>query len=579
MQNQNRKYKYLVTLIVEVILAVLGMYFIFDVEATHFSLDWFASISSDLVCLMVVISLIVGFIFGSNAESNRYKLLLRICNLLFMSLFFNLISWILEGNSNLIILTSINLLALFLSNTLLVSNYFAFVIEISIKDIKKKKAYILITCICALLLLITYLLNVKFGFIYYVDVNGFSVKGSLYLITYLYSIVVTILGVIILLTNRIEHRFLITTFMLVPFISTIAQILLDSETTIYYVCVLISVVMAYSLLFAELEEDQDTIIFTASKYLDNDIMKLFINNNNKLIKEKHYRATTFVSDLRGFTAQSANMDPQDVVTMLNHYYNELSRIVSEYGGIVVEFLGDGIKCVFGAPEVVDDHAERAIAAALKIQEKIPEINKWNKEHGYPSVKTGIGINTGTIVLASIGDSLRARYTAIGKTVDLTFKVESCSVGGQVLISGSTYSAIKSKATTEELYELSFDSNETSKLKIYEISRLEGKYNAGKKKLKKDLREIEPINITYSFVNGKHVDTKNHKAKIVELSEISCAIKPSSRLSVLDNIIISLPKLGEIYAKVCKENDDKYILYFTSQLNNFEEWVNNITKDV
>lgn len=578
MQNQNNKYIYLITLIVEVILAILGMYLIFDAGATYFPLDWFANISSDLVCLLLVISLIIGFIFGSNAESTRYKLLLRVCNLLFISLFFNLVSWLLEGNVNLIVLTNLDLLALFFSNTLLLGQYFSFVVELAVKDLKKKRTYILITYISTLLLLVTYLFNVKYGFIYYVDVNGFLVKSTLYMITYLYSMIVTILGIIILLTNKIEHRLLIMIFMFVPFASTAAEVLLNSETTIYYVCILISIVMAYSLFFAELEEDQDTIISTAGKFLDNDIVELFINDKNKLIKGRQYRATTFVSDLRGFTAQSANMDPQDVVTMLNHYYDELSKIVTEYDGIVLEFLGDGIKCIFGAPKLVDDHAEKAIAAALKIQETIPEINKWNKEHGYPSVKTGIGINTGTIVLASIGDKLRARYTAIGKAVDLTFIVESCSVGGQVLISGSTYSAIKTKATVEELYELSFESNETSKMKIYEISRLEGNYNVGKKKTKKKLKNIEPINTTYSIVNGKHVDDKNHKAKIVELSEVSCAIKTSSQLSVLDNIIISLPKLGKIYAKVCKQRNDEYILYFTSQLNNFEKWVKKTIKD-
>lgn len=144
-----------------------------------------------------------------------------------------------------------------------------------------------------------------------------------------------------------------------------------------------------------------------------------------------------MSDLRGFTAMGGRIDPQTLITVLNHYLGEMTEIIERYGGTIIEFVGDGILSIFGAPIARCDHAASAVAAAIEMQSRMEAVNLWNREQGYPELEMGIGVNSGEAIVGNVGSEKRTRYNVIGSSVNLCGRVESCSVGGQVLISRQT----------------------------------------------------------------------------------------------------------------------------------------------
>ncbi len=156
--------------------------------------------------------------------------------------------------------------------------------------------------------------------------------------------------------------------------------------------------------------------------------------------------TLLMSDLRGFTSLSETRDPEEMVQLLNRYLEEMSKIILRYDGIIDEILGDAILAVFGAPETHGDDPERAIACAIEMQNCLETLNQEIIGSGYPALEMGIGINTGHVIVGNIGSELRMKYGIVGDAVNRASRIESNSIGGQVLIGKSTYTFVQGKVT-------------------------------------------------------------------------------------------------------------------------------------
>ena len=155
-----------------------------------------------------------------------------------------------------------------------------------------------------------------------------------------------------------------------------------------------------------------------------------------------------MSDLRGFTGFSETRDPEDIVRLLNRYLERMSKVIIEYDGIIDEFIGDAILTVFGVPEEHDDDPRRAVACALAMQNELAELNNEITREGYPSLEMGIGINTGSVIVGNIGSEIRAKYGIVGAAVNMACRIESNTVGGEVLIGESTYRLVKELVTAD-----------------------------------------------------------------------------------------------------------------------------------
>jgi adenylate cyclase len=112
-------------------------------------------------------------------------------------------------------------------------------------------------------------------------------------------------------------------------------------------------------------------------------------------------------------------------------------VILQYEGTINEFIGDAILVIFGAPLWWPDHAQRAIACAVAMQLAMVSVNAQNQRDGLPEVEMGIGVNTGEVVVGNLGSHKRTKYGIVGTPVNLTARIESYTVGGQILISEST----------------------------------------------------------------------------------------------------------------------------------------------
>ena len=140
--------------------------------------------------------------------------------------------------------------------------------------------------------------------------------------------------------------------------------------------------------------------------------------------------TVMFTDLRGFTSFSEALEPERVVQVINQYLGGMTETILEYGGTLVSFMGDGIFALWGAPLEMDDHADRALAAAREmLAVKLPRFNAWLAEAGYDhAFRMGIGLNSGPVMSGQVGSEQRLEYAAIGDTTNTSSRLEGMTKG-------------------------------------------------------------------------------------------------------------------------------------------------------
>ena len=152
--------------------------------------------------------------------------------------------------------------------------------------------------------------------------------------------------------------------------------------------------------------------------------------------------TVMFADVAGFTAMSEKLDPEDVHRIMDGCFHILMEEIHKYEGTVNEFRGDGLMALFGAPIAHEDHAQRACYAALNIQKALAAYQEKLKQEYGLDFKMRTGLNSGTLVLGTIGDDLRMDYTALGDTANLAARMETLAEPGKVLLSGPTYRLVR-----------------------------------------------------------------------------------------------------------------------------------------
>jgi class 3 adenylate cyclase len=161
--------------------------------------------------------------------------------------------------------------------------------------------------------------------------------------------------------------------------------------------------------------------------------------------------TILFSDLRDFTPWVESHPPADVVRDLNAYFTLMEAAIRRHGGLVLQFIGDEIEAVFGAPIALPDHPDQALHAALEMRRRLAE---WNAEpaRGGGRLAHGIGIHTGGVLAGNIGSPDRLSYALVGDAVNLASRLQSLTkeLGAQILVSGETVRRLKSTFALEAL---------------------------------------------------------------------------------------------------------------------------------
>ena len=191
--------------------------------------------------------------------------------------------------------------------------------------------------------------------------------------------------------------------------------------------------------------ERDTIKRAFSGYLSRQMLDIVLANGQTIaLKGERRRVTVLFADIRGFTAISEGMRPEEVVEILSEVFDRMVDVVLRNHGTIDKFLGDGMMVIFGVPLMIPTKEEHAITAALEMQRELQVLADKRAAEGKRPVRMGIGINSGSAVVGNIGSKERMEYTAIGDTVNLASRLESATkdLGVEIIVSEQTYDAVR-----------------------------------------------------------------------------------------------------------------------------------------
>ena len=156
--------------------------------------------------------------------------------------------------------------------------------------------------------------------------------------------------------------------------------------------------------------------------------------------------TILFCDLRGYTTFAEGMEPRKVVQFLNEYFTEMEKTIKQHKGIVLQYIGDEIEAVFGAPEDLPNHPEMAVRTALEMRKSLSTLNKKRESTGESPIAHGIGVHTGEVLAGSVGSPDRLVYAMVGDTVNSASRIQvlNKTFGTDILISETTKDLIKDK---------------------------------------------------------------------------------------------------------------------------------------
>jgi adenylate cyclase len=200
-------------------------------------------------------------------------------------------------------------------------------------------------------------------------------------------------------------------------------------------------VSLYRSLFEEKEKRRVRSAF--GQYLSPEVIRRLLVNP-QLVEPKKTEITVMFSDIRGFTTISEKLDAQDLALFLNQYLSDMTSLVFEHQGTLDKYIGDAVMAFWGAPFEEPGHATRGCNTALKMIDRVREMQrKWEAE-GKPHLDIGIGLNTGVASVGNMGSALRYGYTALGDSVNLSSRLEGLNkdYGTHILVNETTFAAAK-----------------------------------------------------------------------------------------------------------------------------------------
>jgi class 3 adenylate cyclase/DNA-binding NarL/FixJ family response regulator len=197
----------------------------------------------------------------------------------------------------------------------------------------------------------------------------------------------------------------------------------------------------------EREEQGETL----SRLLPGGLAEKLRRDGAKIGDVEELDLTVLMSDVRGYSAIAEKSDPSRLAGQVNTHRAEMNHAVLEAGGTVMQFIGDAVMAVFGAPVAQDDHADRAVGAAVAMIQRQAAVNEQWAAEGLPAFGLGIGISTGPVAAALLGSAERLEYTVIGDTVNLAQRLQDrARPAGRIVMSDRTHAALRDPVEAQRL---------------------------------------------------------------------------------------------------------------------------------
>jgi class 3 adenylate cyclase len=159
------------------------------------------------------------------------------------------------------------------------------------------------------------------------------------------------------------------------------------------------------------------------------------------VGQEELEVTVLFSDIRGFSTIAERLSAREIADVVGRHLAAMAEVVAEHAGTIDKFQGDAVMAVFGAPDPVPDHAERALRCAIAMQVRQAELNErgWGVD-ALPELAVGIGVNTGLVVAGTVGGAGRLEYTVVGDAVNVASRLQTEAQGGEIVAAASTIAA-------------------------------------------------------------------------------------------------------------------------------------------
>ena len=189
--------------------------------------------------------------------------------------------------------------------------------------------------------------------------------------------------------------------------------------------------------------DRDFIRDVLGRYVSPELAEQCVRDRNALRLGGELRTVSILmSDLRGFSGLSERLGPEKMIGLLNRYLGQMTPVILQHRGTINEFIGDAILVLFGAPFERPDDAERSVRCAAAMQRAMTGFNAESQAQGLPELVMGIAVHSGPVVAGNIGGKDRMKYGVVGPAVNLAGRIESLTVGPQVLLSEATLDRVR-----------------------------------------------------------------------------------------------------------------------------------------
>lgn len=309
---------------------------------------------------------------------------------------------------------------------------------------------------------------------------------------------------------------------------------------------------------------------TFGRYLSDEIVASLLESPEGLALGGERRTVTILmSDLRGFTSTAERVPPEQVTGMLNVYLGAMADVIMEYRGTIDEFIGDAILAIFGAPIVRPDDALRAVACAAAMQRAMGPVNERLRQAGFPQVEMGIAVNTGEVVVGNIGSDKRAKYGVVGTPINLTSRIETYTVGGQVLIADQTLQAAGPTVRVGHHIEIKAKGAKAP-ITAHYLEGVGAPYGVEVPVERDDGVELaRPAPLRFFVVEGKAVGDEALEGALTRLGSQGGDVRTEHAVEPLTNIKVRLLDAagaevpGDLYAKVQEARPGGLHVRFTS----------------
>jgi adenylate cyclase len=261
-----------------------------------------------------------------------------------------------------------------------------------------------------------------------------------------------------------------------------------------------------------------------------------------------------------------------VVQLLNGYFEVMVDVLLKYNATINEIIGDSLLVIFGAPQEMLDRAQRAIACAIEMQNAMAKVNEQNRAQGLPEIEMGIGLNEAEVIVGNIGSSKRIKYGVVGSGVNMTSRIESYTVGGQIFVSESVRQQAGGILRIDSQRDV-FPKGSEASLRIYDVGGIAGSYHLALQGRALALVTLaRQIPLRYAVLEGKDVGKIGLEGVVVRLSKNCFEAILDTPVEMMTNLKMNLADVDEklstrsFYGKVVKrsgDGDHLHVVHFTS----------------